>query len=223
MAEDNEDNRRLLERQLARLGCVVSLADDGNEAFERLSAEAFDLLLTDLDTPRCDGFELARRVRGAPFGARIPIIALSAHALPGHRQRCIDAGMDDYLTKPVRQATLALALARWTGEHTQTSAPPDALPLATDSGDIIVDDLDVSHPLDAAGAPERQVEALADPAEVDGRVYPRPDSDVADLVEGYVGERRREAADLRSLLDAAAALTHAERHGWDLAPAVDPG
>jgi signal transduction histidine kinase/HPt (histidine-containing phosphotransfer) domain-containing protein/ActR/RegA family two-component response regulator len=217
VAEDNEDNRRLLERQLARLGCVVEFAPDGLAAFERLSAAGFDLLLTDLEMPRWDGFELARQLRSAPFGARIPIIALSAHALPGHRQRCIDAGMDDYLTKPVRRATLALALSRWTGEHTQTSAPTGSLPLVTSTGDIIVDTLDVSTSGggDDAAADARR-EHLVDPAEASGPVLPRPDPDVADLVGWYVDERRREAAELRVLLEAGA-FDRLRRVGHNLA------
>ncbi len=116
VVEDNPVNRRVILAQLAQLGCPAVTADDGAAALELLKRERFDLVLMDCAMPVLDGYaatvELRRR-EGA--GPRTPVIALTAGARPEDRQRCLDAGMDGHLAKPVSLDLLATALSRWGG------------------------------------------------------------------------------------------------------------
>ena len=101
LVEDNELNRDMLSRRLERKGFEVLIAADGAAGVEVATAEAPDLILMDISLPLLDGLEATRRLRGAPGTAGIPVIALTAHAMAGDRQRALDAGCDDYDTKPV--------------------------------------------------------------------------------------------------------------------------
>jgi CheY-like chemotaxis protein len=113
-AEDNAVNQRVLVRLLERLGCRVDLASDGREAVERVRSGSYDLLLMDCQMPVLDGFEATREIRALDGeAARIPIVAVTAHALPGDRERCLAQGMDDYVTKPLRVRDLERVIARW--------------------------------------------------------------------------------------------------------------
>ena len=117
VAEDNPVNRKLILRVLEKLGYEAVLAGNGREALERLQAEAFDAVLMDCMMPEMDGYEATRAIRRleGPEG-RVPIIALTANAMAGDAEKCRVAGMDDYLSKPVRMEALAEALERWTGQ-----------------------------------------------------------------------------------------------------------
>ncbi|MBM3989436.1 MAG: response regulator [Planctomycetes bacterium] len=112
VAEDNPVNWRLLEVQLARLGACAVHASDGVRAVELAATHDFDVILMDCQMPDVDGFEATRRIRalGGPR-AKVPIVAVTANALTGDRERCLAAGMDRYLAKPVRREELALLLA----------------------------------------------------------------------------------------------------------------
>lgn len=101
LVEDNELNRDMLSRRLEREGFEVLLAVDGEEGVELALAEMPDLILMDLSLPVIDGWEATRRIKAAPETAHIPVIALTAHALAGDRQKALEAGCDDYDTKPV--------------------------------------------------------------------------------------------------------------------------
>jgi CheY-like chemotaxis protein len=115
VAEDNPVNWRLLEVQLARLGARATQAADGARAVELAAEQDFDAILMDCQMPDVDGFEATRRIRAlAGTRGRVPIVALTANALTGDRERCLAAGMDSYLAKPVRREELAAALARAT-------------------------------------------------------------------------------------------------------------
>jgi CheY-like chemotaxis protein len=100
--EDNEDNVYMLARRLKRHGFDVVVAADGERGVAMAQSEQPDLILMDLNMPVLDGWEATRRLKGAPETAEIPVIALSAHAMTGDRERALDAGCDDYDTKPVR-------------------------------------------------------------------------------------------------------------------------
>jgi CheY-like chemotaxis protein len=100
--EDNEDNVSMLARRLKRHGFDVVVAADGERGVAMAQSEQPDLILMDLNMPVLDGWEATRRLKGAPETAEIPVIALSAHAMTGDRERALDAGCDDYDTKPVR-------------------------------------------------------------------------------------------------------------------------
>jgi CheY-like chemotaxis protein len=99
--EDNEDNVYMLVGRLTRQGHEVSVAPDGACGVAMARSERPDLVLMDLSLPVLDGWEATRRLKAAPETAGIPIIALSAHAMPGDRERALAAGCDDYDTKPV--------------------------------------------------------------------------------------------------------------------------
>ena len=113
-AEDNEVNRRLLQRFLQRLGFECVLVNDGAAAVEAVARVDFDAVLMDCQMPEVDGFEATARIRQEqPVHLRVPIIALTANAMQGDRERCLAAGMDDYLTKPLRLQELDDMLVRW--------------------------------------------------------------------------------------------------------------
>jgi two-component system cell cycle response regulator DivK len=99
--EDNEDNVYMLRRRLERKGIEVIVAKDGAEGIETAQREHPDLILMDLSLPVMDGWEATRRLKEVPVTRAIPIIALSAHAMAGDRERALAAGCDDYDTKPV--------------------------------------------------------------------------------------------------------------------------
>ncbi len=101
LVEDNEMNRDMLSRRLARRGYVVVVAVDGDQGIELARQDAPDLILMDMSLPVVDGWEATRRLKAAPETRSIPIIALTAHAMGGDRDRALEAGCDDYDTKPV--------------------------------------------------------------------------------------------------------------------------
>lgn len=104
IVEDNSTNQLVIRRLLERFGHNVSVAEDGLHALEHLAQESFDAVLMDCEMPRCDGYSATQRIRAGEQGidAKVPIIALTAHALPETRDRCIAAGMDEFISKPVR-------------------------------------------------------------------------------------------------------------------------
>lgn len=121
VAEDNETNRRVLTRQLELLGYRAEVVDDGPQALQRWGEGGHALLLTDLHMPGMDGYALARAIRAQETdGRRRPIIALTANARPADLQRCLDVGMDGFITKPVMLERLRAALQQW--------LPPAAAP-----------------------------------------------------------------------------------------------
>ncbi len=101
LVEDNEMNRDMLSRRLARKGHEVVVGEDGQKAVDMATSEAPDLILMDMSLPVIDGWEATRRIKAAPETAGIPVIALTAHAMAADRQKALDAGCDDYDTKPV--------------------------------------------------------------------------------------------------------------------------
>ena len=101
LVEDNEINRDMLSRRLERRGYRVAIALDGEQGVSMAALEAPDLILMDMSLPVLDGWEAARRLKAAPETRSIPIIALTAHAMVGDREKAIESGCDDYDTKPV--------------------------------------------------------------------------------------------------------------------------
>lgn len=116
VAEDNAVNRQVAEAQLTALGVCVDLVDDGAAALAALSESHYDLVLMDVQMPGMDGFEATKRIRQSSAeiaNPQIPIIAMTAHAMHGYRDRCIAAGMDGYVAKPLEAAALRDALMPW--------------------------------------------------------------------------------------------------------------
>ena len=114
LAEDSLVNQKLAVALLTRQGHSVQIANNGREAVELSGAEPFDVLLMDVQMPEMDGFEAAAaiRERERTTGRHIPIVALTAHAMKGDRERCLEAGMDEYLSKPVRSGELTDTLRK---------------------------------------------------------------------------------------------------------------
>jgi CheY-like chemotaxis protein len=115
LAEDNPVNQKLAVRLLQKLGAEVLVASNGLEAVQALRSADFDAVLMDCQMPVMDGYEATRQIRGAEGGVRnpnIPVIALTAHAMATDRTRCLAAGMNDYLTKPINPGALQQALSR---------------------------------------------------------------------------------------------------------------
>jgi len=104
--EDNEDNIYMLKSRLSRAGYTVIVATDGAQGVALAASERPDLVLMDLSLPVLDGWEAARRIKAAPETSRIPIIALTAHAMPGDQEKALAAGCDDFDTKPVEMPRL---------------------------------------------------------------------------------------------------------------------
>ena len=115
LAEDNPVNRMLAERILSRLGYVVDTAVDGSEAILLAQANRYDAILMDIQMPKVDGFAATAAIRDLPgdIGRHVPIIAMTANAMQGDRERCISAGMDDYIAKPFTQDQLKSVLIQW--------------------------------------------------------------------------------------------------------------
>ncbi len=101
LVEDNEMNRDMLSRRLIKKGYEIVMAMDGEQAIEMARSEAPDLILMDISLPGLDGWEATRRLKAMPETQAIPIIALTAHAMAGDREKCLEAGCNDYDTKPV--------------------------------------------------------------------------------------------------------------------------
>jgi CheY-like chemotaxis protein len=106
LVEDNEMNRDMLSRRLIRNGFEVVMAIDGEQAVALAKSELPDLILMDMSLPVIDGWEATRRVKDAEATSNIPIIALTAHAMSGDREKTLDAGCDDYDTKPIEMPRL---------------------------------------------------------------------------------------------------------------------
>ena len=106
VVEDNEMNRDMLTRRLQRRGYEVVIALDGAQGLAMAQSESPALILMDISLPVLDGWEATRRLKMAPETKSIPVIALTAHAMSGDRERCIEAGCDDFDTKPVEIARL---------------------------------------------------------------------------------------------------------------------
>ena len=143
VAEDNTINQKVALQLLKKLGLIAHIVANGREALEAVSRIDYDLILMDCQMPEMDGYEATRAIRNSESGSsrHIPIIAMTAHAMQGDRMECLDAGMDDYISKPVNQKQLINVLKRWlnsgvvhqeqtavTDEHaTQSSAFNDAV------------------------------------------------------------------------------------------------
>jgi PAS domain S-box-containing protein len=139
VAEDNQANQLVIGRLLERLGHEHVIAPDGAAALARLAGERFDAVLMDCQMPELDGYAATRRIRTGELpgiNPHIPVIALTAYAMPSDRIKCFAAGMNDYLAKPVRSPELAAALERQ-GIHSVTPDKPVEAPAATGAEEVI--------------------------------------------------------------------------------------
>ena len=122
VAEDNRTNQIIAVHHLEQLGCRVDVAPNGREALDACGRVAYDLVLMDCQMPEMDGFAATTAIRAheASTGEHLPIVAMTANAMQGDRERCLAVGMDDYLSKPMKSADLGAMLQQWVRRH----APP---------------------------------------------------------------------------------------------------
>jgi len=139
LVEDNAVNQQVATAMLEQLGARVDVAADGKEALEQVALLPYDLIFMDCEMPEMDGYaataEIRRREDG---GRRIPIVAMTAHAMEGDREQCLAAGMDDYITKPVSPAAIGAVVRRWvrTSGARNAAAPAETQPAALDAARI---------------------------------------------------------------------------------------
>ena len=139
LAEDHPVNQLVLTAMLGRLGLAAQAVSDGAQAIQALQSKKYDLVLMDCQMPEVDGYEATRRIRNPATGAlnpRVPIVAVTANAMPGDREKCLRCGMDDYLAKPIEPDALAQVLAKWLGRPNlkETGSPlKKAAPSAGDN------------------------------------------------------------------------------------------
>jgi CheY-like chemotaxis protein len=125
LVEDNPVNQLVASEMLMSLGCVVRVASSGEESLEAMAEESFELVFMDCQMPGMDGFETILRWRIAEAqrgGERLPVVALTANAIVGDREKCLAAGMDNYLPKPVSREQLSAMLSRHLGDTEQASS-----------------------------------------------------------------------------------------------------
>lgn len=194
LAEDNPVNQQVALAVLETLGCQVEVANDGAEALEALAAAHYDAVLMDCEMPNVDGFEATARIRRreaeAGCGARVPILALTAHAVKGAREKCLAADMDDYLSKPFRRDELRRALGPWLSEAAPETEP-EPVPEAPQAGP------------DPDAAPEREdTEDPLDRTVLDTLRALQP-ADGSDLLANLIGIYRSSSAELLESLSEA--------------------
>jgi CheY-like chemotaxis protein len=127
VVEDNAVNQRVIEAMLAKRGLAVECAVNGREGLERIAENEYALVFMDCQMPELDGYEATAALREREAGAeRLTVVAMTAHAMKGDRERCLAAGMDDYLAKPLRPEELDSVLERWL--HTPATGAPEAAP-----------------------------------------------------------------------------------------------
>jgi signal transduction histidine kinase/DNA-binding response OmpR family regulator len=173
IAEDNLVNQKVAARILEKLGCRVDIASSGREAFNAVLRKTYDIIFMDCQMPEIDGFEATAAIREHLKGRRQPIIAMTANALHGDRERCLEAGLDDYISKPVKAEDFESILKRWTGPG--RSAAPEAVSRRNERDDP-----------DAPTFPSLDEETFVRLCEltVDNRF-------VSELYSAYAGETRR--------------------------------
>ncbi len=113
VVDDNQDNRELVVKILGKRGYILFEAVDGQDALDRALAEHPDLILMDISLPKMDGYEVTRRLKGMDGYKDIPIIALTAHAMKGDREKALKAGCCDYISKPINIRELPRQIAGW--------------------------------------------------------------------------------------------------------------
>jgi PAS domain S-box-containing protein len=151
IAEDNSVNSMVALRQLEKLGFTADIATNGREVLQAMSVKRYDMIFMDWHMPIMDGFEATAAIREKERDGkkRVTIIAMTANAMTGDRERCIAAGMDDYISKPVRQADLALVLGRWVPDTSRTSVATNVRVTASSENNLasVVLDQRILHDL----------------------------------------------------------------------------
>jgi CheY-like chemotaxis protein len=135
VVEDNAVNRLVVTQMLGHLGCLVDIVENGAEAVLFVKEHVYDIIFMDCDMPIMSGFEATKLIRELDgLAAETPIVALTGSALPNSRERCLQAGMNDYLAKPIDMDALQGALEQWVGRTTEVERPKPTQDIPTDDG-----------------------------------------------------------------------------------------
>lgn len=195
VAEDNEINQKVIRQQLTLLGYAADIANDGREALGRWQNCKYALVLTDLHMPEIDGFELTRNIRELESeNCHIPIVALTANALKGEREHCLNAGMDDYLSKPVQLDDLRLMLEKYMAQNiTQSKLDSEE---KAQSGQKVTDTSPVLSPAETADQADK---APVNVHILEGFVGSDPEI-IKDMLHDYRISATQTAAELRTAL-----------------------
>lgn len=193
LVEDNELNQQIAKELLEEAGFVVDLAENGLAALARVDSQRYDLVLMDMQMPQMDGLMATRQIRAMRRHAGLPIVAMTANALPGDRERCLAAGMNDYLAKPIEPEALWSALARWIKPRSGLGNPHPARPV-------------FESPVTLVSRPEPTVRL---PSHILGldmalglrRVAGRP-TVYLDLLHKFMGTRRQALQEIREAVEA---------------------
>jgi CheY-like chemotaxis protein len=137
LVEDNEYNQLVASELLKSVGLLVTIADNGRKALDTLNTSPFDIVLMDIQMPVMDGYEATRCIRTDPVFNTLPIIAMTAHAMATDRDKCITAGMNDYVSKPIDPDTLFAVLVKWIKPGERKPAAADDLPPLTDMDGMV--------------------------------------------------------------------------------------
>ncbi|MDP9481674.1 MAG: response regulator, partial [Chloroflexota bacterium] len=204
LAEDNAVNQRIAVKMLEKMGCRVDVAINGRRALDALETTHYDLVLMDCQMPEMDGFEATRALRSREGdGHRTPIVAMTANAMAGDRERCLDAGMDGYLAKPVRPDELTAAVSQWLPLVHASDESTETTPAQTESPTEPVTGRPVTFPVPDLEASDVNL-GLVDRAQLDGlRAIGGVGGDefVADLVGVFLAEGEQEVKHIRGAVE----------------------
>ena len=203
VAEDNGLNQKLITELLKKYGITVTLANDGMECIERLkeNSTGYDLVLMDMQMPEMDGLEATRILREGLGLKDIPVIALTANAMPQDQQRCLDAGMNDFMTKPIVLSELDAKLARWLpSKQLKVEEISSTLPKVNEK---VCDSVDVKAGMASIGGDEQLYRLIAS-------FFAEKDIWVQEIRSALERNKRQEAADLAHSLKSMAGQIGAE-------------
>ncbi len=163
LAEDNEINQKLAFRILEKRGHTVVIAENGRKALEALERDKFDVLLSDVQMPEMDGLELVKRIRAKEreTGCHMPVIAMTAMAIVGDKERCLEAGMDSYVSKPIKQEELFEAIRRLVFLPEAENVSSRAASEAEDNADVDEGVWDIALAMSGLGGDEELLKELA--------------------------------------------------------------
>lgn len=204
VADDGEANRRLIELILTRAGATVTTACDGREAVKCMAEHDFDLILMDMQMPDIDGYEATELIRAS--GSLVPIIALTGNAMKGDRQRCIESGCSDFLTKPVHVDLLLATVGKYTGQSAADPSQPGDDGSPYQGGSRANDPADGLAALDQENAVLNELVSLqslsssSGPASIHSSL-PTDDAEMADIVREFVPRMRQRIGQMRADAD----------------------
>ena len=163
VAEDNAANQLLIRLILDKFGLACEVVGDGQAALEKLASSDYEAVIMDCQMPRLDGYEATRRIRAGSDGVRqprIPIIALTAHAMASDREKCLEAGMDEYVSKPIDQETLQGVLRRLGLKSSKAPSPPPPVPAMAPAAPVVTNVLGLAQLAQLQSLPGRQGQTL---------------------------------------------------------------